>query len=200
MGSSSGSDPATVIEQSHAGAPLSCTICLKNTGTRPARSLGHFLPPFSHPATNDWALEVQKRGAAPSAAHRGQLCKVKSVGKLPRRALRRRRGAQGWDRDPRVRGSAPYQEMGSLRPGMQPARARGYLRMRGCSRLRHGGTCGCRGAAGSGTGVPADAAVSGTGCRCSFFGGPVVYFVAVTTSQYWQGNGVSKRFESLSSI
>lgn len=86
MGSSAGSSPATLIKPNHAGAPPSSKICLKNAGTRPAAPSA---APFSQPATNDWAFEAQKRGAAPSAAQGGWRCKAKTISQPPRWVLRR---------------------------------------------------------------------------------------------------------------
>lgn len=110
-----------------------------------SRSLSRFPPLFSHPAT-DRAFKVQKRGAAPNAAHGGWLRKAKNRGQAAETGTSEVPRHAGSGQSPTCHGFAPCREVASLRPGM-----------RGCGRL----------------GAPADAGMRparGTRCHRSFLG------------------------------
>lgn len=171
MGSSASSGPAALMEQSRAGAPPSCKICLKNAWTRPAGpSAASHLCFLTQRLIG--LLRCKREGQLPAQPTAAGSARRKSGGKPPRRGLRRCRGTQGRDRAPRATGSLRPGRSLPCAQGCGDAASSGHPWMRGCSRL------GAQGAT-------------------ALFWGLVVYYAAITISQYWQGKlGVSKGFKS----
>lgn len=143
-----GARPAPVLPPSRNRAarehPLPAKYALK-THEQDQQVPRPLSPLFSHPET-DRAFKVQKRGAAPSAAHGGWLCKAKNRGQAAETGTSEVPRHAGSGQSPTCHGFAPCRQVASLRPGM-----------RGCGRL----------------GAPADAGMQparGARCHRSFLG------------------------------
>lgn len=145
MGSSASSGPAALIERSHAGAPPSCKICLKNARTRPASPSATFRLRFLAQRLTIGFLRCRREGQLPA-----QPTAAGSARRKPWASCRDGHlgGTQGRDRAPCVVGPLPA---GRRLPCAQGCRDAG---MQGCSRLGAQGQPRTRGAAGSGHRLP----------------------------------------------